>query len=744
MNFLLPSLFSVALFVNAALLFLVEPLIARMILPLLGGSPAVWNTCMVFFQANLLLGYGYAHLLSRKIPLPGQIAIHLLMVFLGLLVLPLSLPSHWLPSPEGNPIYAIVYILIVSIGLPFFVLSANSILLQKWFAESGHLYSEDPYFLYSASNLGSMMALIAYPAVVEPYLKLNEQSRLWTEGYIILVLLAVSGSIFPLLRHIREKFQKDRQDLNAALEENKPTYGRRLYLVILAFVPSSLMLGVTSFVSTDVAAIPLFWILPLTLYLLSFIIVFARIPAKFHKLMIKLLPLTLLSLIFVTYADVGIPKWVTFLFHLGNFFIYALVCHGEIARLRPQARHLTEFYLLISFGGVLGGMFNALIAPFIFKTVLEYPFVLILGALILPLTGKAKKESLLGNLLWYSLPPLILTLITYTLIGKLPLDFLKKILPLGLSNLKNALTYLLLLLLCLPFMQVKKKGLFGLCVAALLLTIVFMEDTKKEIVYRTRSFFGVLTVAWDEDREFAVLYHGTTIHGKQWLEPDKWSEPTAYYHREGPVGQVFSALKEEPTKKKVAVFGLGVGTIAAYINPGEEIHFYEIDPAVKKIATDPFYFSYLHDCRGSWKIVLGDARLTFAKAPPEYYNLLILDAFSSDAIPVHLITKEAMELYLKKLNQKGLILVHISNKYVNLAPMLGKMAQDMGLIGRICEDDEEIGSEKYSSTWVLLARQLKDLGSLARSKSWEPIKIKQGIEAWSDDFSNLLALFKWH
>jgi len=744
----LPALFSLTLFLSAGLLFLIEPMIAKMILPRLGGTPAVWNTCMMFFQIVLLAGYGYAHLSCRRARVNRQIAIHLTLLALACLALPIALPGQIMPDAEASPAGYILLLLLLSVGLPFFVLSATSIMLQTWFADTGHPSARDPYFLYSASNLGSMLALIGYPTLIEPYLRLADQGRAWTSGYAFLLVCIVCCAALT-----RKYFAAKAETAATAsrAEDSLLTFKVRSRWVLLAFVPSSLMLGVTTFLSTDVAAIPLFWIIPLSLYLLTFIIVFARVPALVHKLMVTLLPVCVTALIFVTFSDTGIPKWLIFIVHLINFFVYSMVCHGEIARSRPTPRHLTEFYLLISFGGVLGGIFNALIAPVTFNTVLEYPLILVLGALLLPIMKH--RQSHRNWLNWkngvlYLAGPVLLAALTYWLTQKLPIEKinltqLAGLMHCELNTLNLIITYGFLGLISYGLVLLKKPFLFGLAVAAILMTIVLSTDITRNVVYRERSFFGVLTVSRESDGAFMNLYHGVTLHGRQEMSAQQRFEPLSYYHRKGPVGRVFEAFSGPNKKLCIAVTGLGAGSLAAYAEPGQELHFYEIDRTIKMIALNPGYFTYLNDCRADWKVILGDARLTMEKAPPHYYGIIILDAFSSDAIPVHLITKEAVDLYFSKLNRNGLLLLHISNRYLNLAPVLAELTYENGLAARICDDDEDTAIEKYGSTWVLLARTEADLGNIAGSKAWHKLVRRNNIKVWTDDFSNILSVFKW-
>jgi hypothetical protein len=751
----LPALFSVTLFLSASLLFLVELMIAKMILPLFGGTPAVWNTCMMFFQAILLLGYGYAHLSGTRIRLHRQIVVHLAILLIACVVLPIAIPRQWAPSAGGSPIGDILLLLLVAVGPPFFVLSSTAPLLQQWFARTGHPSAKDPYYLYSASNLGSMLALISYPTLVEPHFRLAEQSGSWAIGYLIILIMSVVCAV------VTKKYlsvcaeQAPGNEMLAAgacaAGGTQLTYGERGRWIILAFVPSSLMLGVTTFLSTDVAAIPLFWVIPLSLYLLSFIIVFARVPTAVHRASVLLLPISISLLVFVHLSDIDIPKWTVFAFHLANFFITCMVCHGEIARTRPHTEHLTEYYLWMSFGGVLGGIFNSLVAPVIFNTVLEYPLILILGAMLLPVKNPPGMRDPINwrYILLYIEILVVFVPFTYWSTEKwavpsINVSWLPDYLQVASGTLDLLITYGIPVLLCYSLVFLRKPFLFGIGVGAILLTVLVAKDMKKDIVYRERSFFGVLTVTRASDGTFMNLMHGTTLHGKQWLNPVTRFEPVSYYHRKGPVGKVFDEFSGKKKKTRIAVTGLGTGSIAAYAGPGQAIDFYEIDPAVRKISANPDYFSFLSYCRAQWRVVLGDARLTMEKAaPPHSYGIIILDAFSSDSIPVHLLTKEAIALYFSKLEEDGVLLVHISNKYVSLAPVLETLAEESGYAARICDDDEDYEIAKDGSTWVLLATTEKNFGSLAEGDEWKKIDSRKKVKVWTDDFSNILSVFRW-
>jgi len=746
----LPALFSLTLFLSAGLLFFVELMIAKMILPLLGGTPAVWNTCMMFFQAVLLAGYGYAHISGAKMNLSRQIVIHLAILVAACIVLPIAVPRWLAPPAEANPLGYVLFLLLISVGPPFFVLSGTAPLLQKWFAQTGHRSAADPYFLYSASNLGSMLALLGYPALIEPRFRLVEQSLSWTRGYIILAALTVLCAALTRKYATACPSPFSQGTAERCVLPVRVNWMERGRWILFAFVPSSLMLGVTTFLSTDVAAVPLFWVVPLSLYLLSFIIVFARVPDMVRQTAVFLLPLSLAALIFVDFSDIGLPKSTVFLFHLVNFFVFCMVCHGEIARTRPATAHLTEYYLWLSVGGALGGIFNSLAAPVIFKTILEYPVVLAVGAILLPV--KARRETG-GRLAWkeaalYVGVPVATILLAYWATVEQPdlglaIYRLHDYIPIPVKTLESLLTYGLLVLPVLGLIFLKRPFLFGIGIAALLLTLIVSKDFTQDIVHRQRSFFGVLTVTRALDGTFISLTHGTTLHGKQWLNEFNRHEPVSYYHRTGPAGRVFSEFNGRKKKARIAVAGLGTGSLAAYAGAGQEIDFYEIDPAVKRIAADPAYFTFLSDCPAGWRVILGDARLTLAKAPPRHYGLIVVDAFSSDSIPVHLLTKEAVELYFSKLSEDGALLLHITNRYLNLAPVLARLADENGFADRICDDDGDYETGKDGSTWVLLARDERYFGGLAGDEVWKKIDPRKTAAVWTDDFSNILSVFKW-
>jgi spermidine synthase len=815
----LPLLFATTLFVSATLLFLVQPMVAKMILPLLGGTPAVWNTCMVFFQAALLGGYAYAHATTARLGIRRQVILHAVLLVLAFVALPIS-TRNWLPPNESNPIPWLLTLLVVCVGLPFFVLSSTAPLLQKWFVYTGHARARDPYFLYAASNLGSMLALLSYPVLVEPYLPLKpdhwvSQSMLWTAGYGMLVLLLVLCAS-PVWRNATA-IDKERafEPSLAGGDERRldpgPTGLTKLRWVALAFVPSSMMLGATTYITLDIAAFPLLWIIPLALYLLSFILVFAKWPDFLHKAVVLAMPLLLLLVIFLHLADTlkGKIEFVILL-HLLTLFVVALVCHGELARSRPSTRYLTEFYLLMSLGGVLGGMFNALLAPLIFSSAVEYYLAMVVACMLLPGTGLLANTSLLRSFLelvegpghpsrlrsWLdpnnkdweavlvrAVPDVMLAaligVITFLLAAVtsrwsaaadwLNPDFHQWVLDKFASasdslnfkseSLKALVALGLPTLLC--YACVTRPFRFGLAVGAFLLGATYGSVNKNaELVLKERSFFGILTVRHYSVDDSYTLSHGTTLHGEQIFSNGQRDEPQTYYHKTGPIGQVFEDLHDELANKHLAFIGLGTGTLACYGEPGQQLTFYDIDPTVVYIARDSGYFTYLADCRAKYDIELGDARLRIMRAADASYKLIVVDAFSSDAIPVHLITREAIELYFRKLTKDGILAVHISNRHLDLSPVLANVAEALGLsaIRRQDDEDDEIPN-KSASDWVLLARQESYFGKLREdlsphsddgkgaesheNKHWRRPSPNPRVGVWTDDFSNILSVFLW-
>jgi hypothetical protein len=730
--------FALTLFLSAALLFLVEPMFAKMALPLLGGSAAVWTTCVAFYQVVLLAAYAYAHASTRWLGGRPQMAVHAAVLLAAGALLPIHIPGGWTPPPAPNPVGWLLCLLLVAVGLPFFALSASTPILQQWFARSGDAASRDPYFLYAASNAGSLLGLLAYPFVLEPLLRLSQQSHLWAWGYGLFVLLAAGCIVLAG----RARWQPGSAARPApAGEETKEadlTWRARWRWVALTFVPSSLMLGVTTAFTTDIPAIPLFWVLPLALYLLSFVLVFGRKPFAPLGWLRGRMPLLILAAALPLVLSGVLPLFVLLLIDLGMLLAVALVCHGEVARTRPGPRHLTEFYLWVAVGGVLGGAFNALLAPVIFSAVLEYPLALVLAAMLCPAGDNAADTPRARRLdvLW----PAALGLAVFVAI----LVMQAKGVPPG--RLFNFAVFGPAAIICLRFGARPRR--FGFGVAAIVLASQVYAGPYGHIIHRERSFFGVYRVSDDADNRYRVLFHGGTPHGLQSLDPARACEPLAYFTRGGPIGQVFEAYQASPVENNVAVIGLGAGVMACYHQPRQRLTFYEIDPNVLALAQNRRYFTYLSDCsHGPVQVVLGDARLRLREAPAHAYGMIVLDAFSGDSIPTHLVTREALALYLAKLAPSGILAFHISNRYLDLHGVLGDLARDAGLFCLTRTDfpvsDAAARRGVFNSWWVVMARQATDLDALASDTRWQELETAPGGRVWTDDYSNIVGILSF-
>ncbi|HEX2095170.1 MAG TPA: fused MFS/spermidine synthase [Longimicrobiaceae bacterium] len=715
--------YTTAVFLSAFLLFLVQPMFGRMVLPLLGGTPAVWNTCMLFFQAALLGGYLYAHLTSRRWGVRRQAALHLALLAAAALALPVSVAGA-APGGAEAPIPWLLLLMAGTVGPPFLVLSGTGPILQRWFAHSGHPRAANPYPLYAASNLGSMLALLAYPLWLEPRLRLAGQSAAWTLGYGALVLL-LAGCAAWVWRGALPAAAPGAAEEAAA----PPTARERAVWTGLAFVPSSLLLGVTTYITTDLTPAPLLWVLPLALYLLSFTLVFARRPPLPHAWMVAAQPSLLVVVALMLLGDFVRRAGVAIPLHLLGLFATALVCHGELARRRPAAAHLTDFYLWIAVGGVLGGVFNVLLAPVLFPDLWEYPLVLALASLARPWPeGRMRPVQHAGAALGAAALALAL---------------------LALDAQRDSMPFPAYLAVGGALVSLISLGLGGTppwlaaCIGAVLAVNTALERRQEGILLADRGFFGHFKVMHREGRNggFHVLQHGSTLHGAQSLDPVRRREPLTYYIRFGPLGRVFAALSAPPGERRVAVVGLGTGTTAAYGHPGEAWTFYEIDPGIERVARRSGLFTYLRDTRAEVRVVLGDARLSLARERDRRYDLIVLDAFSSDAIPVHLLTREALGVYLSRLAPGGIIAVHISNRYLDLESVVGALARERGLAARVGGGPRS-GLARYenNSSWVVVARTERDLGEMATSELWRRPRLRPGAAPWTDDHAPLLGV----
>ncbi len=769
---MLPVLYAITLFVGAALLFLVQPLVGKLLLPLVGGTPGVWNTCMVFFQTVLLGGYLYAHRSFRQLGIRRQALVHLALLAIVLFAFkaavaatgsPVPVFTSLLPDDQDYPIFGLVALLSVAVGVPFFVLSTTSPVVQRWFATTGHPSARDPYFLYAASNAGSLLGLLGYPLLLEPELTLAAQQWVFAAGVGLYLCLVVACAM-TVLRGQPEAAKDDAAD--GATDTSPDTAGtviapafdlpaapprpaRVARWVFLAALPSSLLLGVTTHVSTDLAPVPLLWVVPLALYLLSFILVFARWPDATHRAVGRITPVFLLFTVLTLLLSAAEPFGLVAALHLGAFFGVCLICHGELARDRPPPEFLTAFYFWMSLGGVLGGMFNALVSPIIFHRLgmVEYPLVLVLAAAVRPRDDETLQDGRLrpGDV------ALVFGLLAITII--LVLAAPRFVAMPAEPDDPDAMSARLLrggLMFGIPaaaaFALVRRPARYSLCLAALFIAGMFDPGQLGQTLHMERNFFGVVRVTRSPDGKFIRLIHGTTMHGQERADEPGRPHPLTYYHEKGPVGSIFAGLPPENIRR-VGVIGLGTGAVAYFAKPGQSWTFFEIDPAVVRIARDPTYFRFLSTCEAdSCEVVLGDARRQIARVPDGSFDLIILDGFCSDAIPVHLLTREALRLYFQKLSPHGVLSVHISNIHLDLPPLVARLAADHDppLVVRYCFDASSEASRKKGradSHWMVVARNEADLGKLAHSPLWDRVPVVPG-PVWRDDFANLLSVWK--
>jgi hypothetical protein len=719
--------FGATTFVASTLLFLVQPMFAKMVLPRLGGSPAVWSACVLFFQSVLLVGYLYAHLSVRWFGARRQAFMHLALMASAVLLLPLSLGSSE-PPPDGSPVLWLLITLTLRLGLPFFALSTMAPLVQRWYSTLPVPSAANPYFLYAASNVGSMLALLVYPFVLEPMWGTRTQTWAWSAGYV--VLLALTGVCAFVLR---------RESSEVAPPAHTPgdtiSWPQRLRWTALAFVPSSLMLGVTTHISTDLASIPLLWVLPLAAYLLTFVIVFSardRVPRTFIA---RALP----PLVFVAFLSIAFQFHAPWLIavHLGAFFAAALVCHDALARSRPPAEDLTTFYVWMSFGGMLGGVFNTLVAPVAFNGIFEYPIVLVLACFARP--SPAYRKGMLE-------PTGLLTVAGVTV-------FAASIGMWATGRPTPDVTLTAVVIIAIALLMAMSTGLNRVapfntlcCVAVVgLMVTTSTRTTYGNVVYAGRSFFGVSRVVEATDHSYRLLQHGTTLHGRQNLPAGTVCQPQSYYDTAGPVGDLF--LRSGRTFQDVAVVGLGSGGLSCYATAGSRWTFFEIDALVERIARNAALFTFVPNSAGQIGIVIGDGRKGIESAAPASYDVVVLDAFSSDAVPAHLLTAEAIDAYLSRIRTGGLVVLHISNRYLDLEPVIGRLASDRGLAALTNRNVDipaaDAARGRTASQWVVIARDASLLSQVRALPGWRPLAQKDGVYAWTDDYSNLLHTIRW-
>ena len=721
------ALYPSALFLSALLLFAVQPMFAKMVLPRIGGAAAVWSVAMVFFQAALLLGYAYAHLLSRMLS-PGPSAlVHLSLLAVAATTLPIGIAQGFEAAPQGGLELWLLALFAASIGLPFVALAANAPLLQNWFAASGHPRAANPYLLYAASNLGSFVALMLYPFVVEPLSTLHTQILAWSVGYGLLMLLIAAAAI------VVARAGKLSIDTTGTATVAAPTVAERTMWTVFAAIPAGLVIAVTAAISTDLAAAPFLWVLPLSLYLLTFVAIFRNRAWVAHGRVLSLVPFAAVALIangsFLVRPYLGARLAV----QLVGFVVLALACHGELYHRRPEPARLTEFYLWTSFGGVIGGIFAGLIAPHVFNGIAEYPILILAALLAMP--GALADGP--GRFLRHSGPGLVLAALAAILMWldvRVPAS---AALPFG--------SGLILLIGALVLTRRQPAWFFGL--AAVLAFVTASLEPAFPRIEQVRSFFGVHRVLEDGTGRFRFLMDGTTLHGAERVRNADGTpvtsrpEPLTYYYFGGPIGDAIAASRTAQGRlARVAVVGLGSGSLACHRQDGEAWTFFELDPQVVRIARDPTLFRFLSACGPDMRIVLGDARLTLV-ASPERYDLIVLDAFSSDAIPVHLLTREAFAGYLSHLTARGIIVLHISNQHMALWRPAAAIGSAEGLVaygkGSLPTDtiDDEL---RAPAEVVVFARDVRDLGDLPARPGWQLLDPDSRVAPWTDDYADIL------
>lgn len=734
---LIMPLTAVTLFVSAFLLFSVQPFFAKMVLPRLGGTPAVWSVAMVFFQTVLLAGYGYAHVLSRYLSLKTAVIVHVVVLLIALVALPIAIPESWQRPPADGEAMWLIGLFTVSVGLPFFAVSANGPLLQAWFARTGHVHAKDPYFLYGASNIGSFASLILYIILIEPLFDLEHQSMLWTGGFVALgILIATCG-------YFASRLASSASALTQAVESGgeiegtaqaEVTWLTRATWVAYAFLPSALLVAVTAHVSTDIAAAPFLWIVPLALFLLTFVIVFQKKPVLSATIVERILPYVLIAVIYFTFYPLFLPISISLPLHFGAFFLIAMHSHGLMAAMRPAASRLTEFYFAMSIGGVLGGLFAGLLAMKLFSWNAEYPILLLMSLATLKRFRGASLTRMVAYTAAFTMAVLIILLsVQWSGIG-----------PVYANEGSLAVVNGVLFIAAIYALFRVPLAVAALCVA------IFANNMIKFQFYQNylsaRSFFGVVRVLDIHEAGVRNFLHGTTLHGAMRLKDLDASGapmPLTYYTSDGGLNLAIKAVRENRGGLigSTGIIGVGAGSLTCQMKAGENLELVEIDPLVMKIALDPKEFRFLSECGKNAKITIGDGRLAMRDTPDASYDLLILDAFSSDSIPVHMMTSEAIELFMRKVKPGGLLVLHISNRHLDLKSVVGANAKKLGLSAVVGSfkpvNNAETMNIATPSIVAVLARQPSDFGALLADKRWMPAD-GHGITPWTDGYSNIL------
>lgn len=736
------AIFAAAIFLSSALLFWLEPLFGKMVLPLVGGAPPAWNACILFYQTALVVGYAWAHAADR-VGSRRHMVLHLALSIGGLAVLPFAIPRALLPPSQDHPLAWILGVLTLGVGLPFVLVAANGPLLQRAFSRSGSRHASDPYFLYAASNLGSAAALLLYPVLFEPTMTLREQGQWWRIGYIglFVLLMACAGILWRTALATRIEAQR------SPIVAEANSWRRRLFWMALAAIPSSLMLGVTTYISSEVAPVPLIWIVPLAIYLGTLVAAFAAterlsgiVAAVFSgRVTPRAIAASMGGLLLVVALYLGVSaalgtRPAVLVIHLLLFTIAALVCHVRLAALRPATSRLTEYYLVMAIGGAVGGLFNTLIGPLAFTSVLEYPLGLTAVLMVLPPRGESGAETqrpVAADLIWPVVVGVAAVLVPVALRwSAIELPFSPRLL------------LAIPALACLVFSGRPLR--FGAGLAAVVLASASYPSEIGAIEHEDRNFYGVHRVIRDDHHGFRWLTNGVTVHGGQRLADSVAPYPLTYYTPPGPAGDVFRTLIPARPSAAIGVMGLGAGALMYFGQPGQHWTYFEIDPAVTAIARDPKYFGYLSRARADQRVVGGDARLALARDTAKF-DILVLDVFASDAIPTHLLTREALALYRSRLRPRGVILMHISNRFFDIGPVVGGLAKDAGLIALHRSDEEPDDMEttgKFGSHWAVLASNASDVAPLASQPGWRPLAADDRARVWTDDYSSVLLLMR--
>ena len=731
-------LFVLTILVGSFLLFLVQPMVARMVLPKLGGAPAVWNSAMLVYQALLLGGYAYAHWLGR-FTVRRQAIIHLALFLVAALWLPIGIAQLASPGPGQEALW-VPLLLLASIGPVFFVVSAQAPLMQRWFAADPR--AGDPYYLYAASNLGSFAGLISYPALVEPAMPLAAQSWGWTAGYVLLVLLVAGAA--AARRHAGIEAHA------AVTDEPRPTLRRQVHWLLIAAVPSGLMLSTTTHLTTDIVAMPLLWVLPLGLYLLSFVIAFSTF-TRLTQIITLLAPVVLLAVGGLGLLSSGGGSMMVALASLAMLFTVAVALHGYLYHLRPGARHLTLFYLIMSAGGVIGGLFAALFAPLIFDWVYEHPLLILAAAMLIPLPALLPWDKWLG-LEDKAARALVVLLVAIAAFAAWHMveDWT--------GRLDQAVTVWGVAIFVIGMLVIGWRWAFVSALALLMIGVGGWDTIQESFTdARGRSYFGVYTVTDYPETNQRRLAHGTTLHGLQRTDAEHRRDPTTYYGPQSGVGLTLGKAEAlAGPGASVGIVGLGAGTLACYRKPGQDWTIFEIDPVMVDIARDPAKFTFLSGCAPDTPIVIGDARLRIAEQPSGHFDIIVIDAFSSDAIPLHLLTKEAIGIYARALKPGGILLIHISNRFFGLEPVLAAEAKARGWTAAIRMDPGPAGDEYgdlTGSNWVALTatpdRMRQLTGGIRPRKdsyddgAWVPLEARPGFTRWTDDYASTLPVLIW-